>query len=323
MTTRYNRWLAGSLVVAILVTPLRALAEPNAAEIETARELYVEGLQLRDAGKLDGSLARFKAAHSLAATPITSLELGRAYALVSELAEARDVLLSVERMPVLATESPKAAKARIEAHAMAEQIRERMPALRLVFTREPSTPPHVTIDGAPVAPEALAAPIKVNPGTHSIIAETTDGARATASVVLVEHEARTVALTLGGVTAPRKALTTPGRAEQAKLPTREPAGPTPWFYVGLGAAGVGVLAGAITGVLALSKADSLESQCTGSACPRSAEDDLSTSRTLGNVSTIAFVVAGAGVVVALVGWVARPTAGVPVRVTPNALRWSW
>src|SRR4051812_23147491 len=147
MTTRFSKHLGLSIVLVVLATPLGARAEPNAADIETARGLYVEGLQLRDAGKLEVSLARFKAAHSLAATPITSLELGRAYALLSQLAEARDVLLSVEQMPVLASESTKAANARVEARALVEQVRERMPTLRIVFAPEPSSPAHVTIDG--------------------------------------------------------------------------------------------------------------------------------------------------------------------------------
>ncbi|HSO33495.1 MAG TPA: hypothetical protein VLT33_13270 [Labilithrix sp.] len=317
MTTGFSRQLGASLLLLGLAVPLPARAEPNAADIETARGLYVEGLQLRDAGRLDVSLARFKAAHSLAATPITSLELGRAYALVADLVAARDVLQSVERMPVLATESTKAASARLEARALAEQIRERMPALRIAFSREPASPPHVTIDGQPIVPESLGTPRKVNPGSHVVIAETTDGARANASVVLAEREVRTLTLTLGPGGHPEVPPETKGDAKGERGPL------TPWFYVGLGTAGVGVLTGTITGIVALAKADSLESQCTGTQCPRYAEGDLSTSRTMGTVSTIAVVVAGAGVAVALVSWFTRPAAATPVRAAPNALRWSW
>lgn len=304
MTTRSSSRLGLALVLAVLATPLAALAEPSGADFETARGLYVEGLQLRDAGKLDVSLARFKAAHSLAATPITSLELGRAYAMVSDLAEARDVLASVERMPVLASESPKAANARVEAHALAEQLRERMPSLRIVFTHEPASPPHVTIDGVPLVPESLGTPRKVNPGSHVILAETNDGAHATANVAVVEREARTISLTLGGATGPAKVVM-PVRPDPIHDPSPDRSGPSTWLYVGLGTTGVGILTGTITGILALSKAHSLESQCVGSACPRSAESDLSSSRSMGTISTIAFAVAGAGVVLAVVSLVSR------------------
>jgi hypothetical protein len=311
-----------AIIAIALGTTSLAFAEPSPADVETARGLYVEGLQLRDAGKLDVSLARFKAAHALAATPITTLELGRAHVLLAELVEAREVLLSVARLPVQAGESAKAANARVEAQALAEQLRERIPAIQIVFASQPAQPPHVTVDGATIPPEALATPRKVNPGPHAIVAES-NGARANANVLLVEREVRVVMLTLGPAAAAPGTPTSSGPA--APVRDAEPArsGPGPWFYTGLVTAGAGVIVGTITGALALSKASTLESECTGSACPRSAADDLSTSRTMGVVSTIAFSIAGAGAVIAIIAWVARPSVGTPVRAAPNGLRWSW
>lgn len=322
MTTRSSRHLATALVMVALATTRLAAADPNAADVETARALYVEGLELRDGGKLEMSLARFKAAHALAATPITSLELGRAHALVSELVEARDVLLSVERLAVQPGESAKAANARVEARTMAEQLRERIPALRIVFSPEPPASPHLTIDGVTIPAEALSTPRRVNPGHHTIVAEA-GGSRATSSVLMVERELRMVTLALGAPTGPKPTTTASPPPRDAPLqPAPGEPGPSGWFYVGVGAAGVGIVVGTITGALALSKASALESECTGVQCPRSAADDLSTSRTMGVVSTIAFGVAGAGVALALVTWFVRPSA-TRVRTVPNALRWSW
>ena len=325
MTTRSSSppaTVLAALVLAALVSSRPAAADPTAADVETARGLYVEGLELRDGGKLEMSLARFKAAHALAATPITSLELGRAHVLVSELVEARDALLSVERLPVHPSESAKAASARLEARAMAEQLRDRIPALRIVFSPEPAARPHLTIDGVTIPTEALAAPRKLNPGPHTIAAEA-NGARATANVMMVERELRMVTLTLApaGPSARPTPVTLAPR-DGALAPPPSGPGPSGWFYVGIGAAGVGVAVGTIAGALALSKANALESQCTGTACPRTAADDLSTSRTMGVVSTIAFSVAGAGALLAIVTWFSRPSA-TQVRTSPNALRWSW
>lgn len=330
MTIRFSRAIAAGIVVLALAMSRDAAAEPTAADVETARGLYVEGLELRDGGKLEMSLGRFKAAHALAATPITSLELGRAHALLGELVEAREVLLSIERLPVQPGESAKAANARIEARAMAEQLRDRIPALRIVFSPEPASPPHVTIDGAVIPLEALANPRKVNPGSHTIVAEA-NGARATSTVLLIERELRMVTLALGKSPAAIKPAVTvsPDLPHEAphdpphEAPPTTTAGPTGWFYVGLGAAGVGVVVGTITGAIALSKASTLETECTGSACPRTAADDLTTSRTMGVVSTIAFGVAVAGGALALVTWLGRPSSTTPVRTSPNALRWSW
>jgi len=328
MTIRFSRALAAGIVVLALASSRHAAAEPTAADVETARGLYVEGLELRDSGKLEMSLGRFKAAHALAATPITSLELGRAHAVLGELVEAREVLLSIERLPVQPGESAKAANARVEARAMAEQLRDRIPALRIVFSPEPAGPPHVTIDGVVIPPEALANPRKVNPGSHTIIAEA-NGSRATSTVLLIERELRMVTLALHGAASPAivkpavAANLDPAREAPPESPPSTTAGPTGWFYVGLGAAGVGVIVGSITGAIALSKASALESECTGAACPRSAADDLTTSRTMGVVSTIAFGVAVAGGALALVTWLSRPSTTTPVRTSPNALRWTW
>lgn len=325
MTTRSSSPLAIAVILVALAAPRIAAAEPNAADVETARALYVEGLELRDGGKLEMSLARFKAAHALAATPITSLELGRAHMMLADLVEARDVLLSVERLAVLPGESAKAANARVEARALAEQLRDRIPAVRVVFSPEPPSPPHLTIDGVTVPAEALSTPRKVNPGHHTIVAES-NGARATASVLMVERELRMVTLSLGGAAASKPAPTPSTTPPPHEAPTPAPPaarpGPSGWFYVGAGAAGVGVVVGTITGALAVSKANALESECTGTLCPRSASDDLSTSRTMGVVSTIAFGVAAAGVAVAVATWFWRPSA-TQVRAMPNALRWSW
>ncbi len=59
----------------------------------------------------------------------------------------------------------------------------------------------------------------------------------------------------------------------------------------------------MTGLIAKSKKSSLDEQCRSTlTCPRSAsvDDDLRTARTMGNVSTVSFVVAGAGAAVGVI-----------------------
>jgi hypothetical protein len=295
MTTRFSSSLVLLLVaIAIALAAPAARAEPSAADVETARSLYVEGLELRDKNALPQSLARFRAAHALAATPITALELGRAHVLVGELVEARDVFLSVERLPVSPTESPKAARARVDAAALAEQLKTRIPTMRVLFAKTPPAPPRVTIDGDVIPPEAQNAPRRVNPGRHKIVAEL-DDARATVEVNLAESEARLVTLDLE-----RKPASGPSSAESPGLGA--------WFYAGLATAGIGTTVGTIAGIVALNKAHDLDGVCVNDHCPRSAESDLSTSRTAGTVSTIAFVVAGVGVVVTVFSLLTRPSA---------------
>ncbi len=320
MTTRSSRLaLVGCLVFATAVLPVTraSAAEPTLADVETAKAMYVEGLELRDNHRLADSLARFRGAYALAATPITALELGRAFMLVGQLLEAREALFSIERMPPKPDESPKAASARTEARALAEQIKGRMPSVHVSFDPKPEGEPKVTIDGVVVPNESLSAARRLNPGKHVIVAELGDE-RATAEIELGESEARPVILALGpgapkGPVTPAT-ITTPAASDGSR---------DAWFYGGLTGAGLGGVIGTITGILAFSSASNLSAQCTESHCARSAQGDLDTSRTMGTVSTVAFIVAGVGVAAVLAEIFTRPTAAPKpsVRTTSAALSW--
>jgi hypothetical protein len=58
--------------------------------------------------------------------------------------------------------------------------------------------------------------------------------------------------------------------------------------------------------MALSKASSVKSACDGLICPQSIDSDLSSGRTLGGASTVAFAAAGVGVLVGTVGLLMHP-----------------
>src|SRR5690242_13340717 len=92
-----------------------ASAEPTAADLESARDLFKEGQALRAKGDLEGALTKFKAADALAGTPITGVELGKTLLQMGKLVEAREGFLSVGRIPTKPNESPQTKKARAEA----------------------------------------------------------------------------------------------------------------------------------------------------------------------------------------------------------------
>lgn len=323
MTTRFSRLLALVILVSVKV----AHAEPTPADIESARALYVQGLELRDRGDLGTSTERFQAAYALAATPITAVELGRAFTLQQRLLEARDVLLSVERLPLRADESVKAANARVEARALAEQLRTKIPSLimHIVDKDGSAARVRVSVDGVIVPPEAITSPRKLNPGKHAIVAER-EGARATAEVTLAPAETQTVTLTLTpGDPSPNPTSPTSGSGDSATLLSSPGSGddhepPDPWFYAGASVAGVGLVTGTITGVIALGKASDLSEICTGTSCLRSADDDVSSAQTMATVSTIAFVAAGVGAGVALISWLSRDT---KPKKRLSTLRWTF
>lgn len=288
----------------LAAAPVRA--EPSAADVETARALYVEGLQTRDAGDLVTSAARFQAARALAPTPITTLEHGRALMLLGQWIEARDVLLTVDRLPVRPDESAKAAGARIASRTLAEGLRTRIPSLTVSFVGKPDGPLRLTVDGVQVPPEAVAAPRRLNPGKHTVVAEV-DGARARTEVTLTEGQ--TTNATLSFLAAPAS-----GDPARAGTPRAAP-GPVFWSGAALGVAGLTI--GAVGGIVALSKKSSLDEVCSGVHCPRASEGDVSSAKSMAAVSTVGFVLAGVGATVATVAWMLRPEAEARTAAAPR------
>lgn len=289
-----------------------ASAEPTSADVESARALYVHGLELRDQGDLRGSLRQFRAAVSLAPTPITMFELGRSHSLVGELVDAREVLLAVERLPVRSDESPKAAAARSEAKDLAESLRGRIPSVILELGSPAGPKAVVRVDGRPIPLDTLGTPRRLDPGKHAVILE--DGEDVvTEEFVLSEGETKSVRLV---PKAPHATPRTTVPDAAVSVPGTPPSGPnrritTPWFVASAITTGAGLVVGGVTGVLAFSKTGSVASECVGSHCPPSLAGDIGTAKTFGDVSTAAFVVAGVAGLTTLVLGVT--TAGEPPR----------
>jgi hypothetical protein len=86
-------------------------------------------------------------------------------------------------------------------------------------------------------------------------------------------------------------------------PSHQPAkgGPSPLVFAGAGLAVSGLVVGGVTGLLAMAKASTVKDNCHGTVCDPSVRGDVSSGRTLGNVSTVAFAAAGVGAALGIVG----------------------
>jgi hypothetical protein len=289
---RAAAWLC---VVCALIAKTAAgqSTDANDATTEEARVLYVEGRDLRRQGELEGSLEKFQAAFALHPTAITALEVGRGRALMGKLRSAVEVLESIERMPVRANESEKAEAARAEARELAAQVRARTPSLRIAVDGAGA---RVFVDGEAVPTDQLDHWL-VDPGTHHV--EATQGDRRTLEDLRVlEGEQRSVVLRFSAVPPPPDVPGASGAAVSSNPPEPSPEaaghGPNTLAYVGFGVGGAGLLTGAVTGILTLLRASDLKKNgCVDGVCSPSA--GLETAQTLGTVSTVAFVVGGAGI----------------------------
>ena len=287
--------------------------EPSAGDVAQARELFNRGLRQREGGDAGAALEKFKAALSLVRTPIVALELGRTYTQLGKLIEARETFLSIARIPVRSEETARSTAARNQSASLADEIRVRLASVTIRVTWAGSVAGAgsgavtVSVDGAAIPGEALATARLVDPGVHGIVAKAADGTTSETRVDLREGEAREVELTLGAAPPSIRAAGAPLAAGGTESADSTPAAKastamSPVVYAGIGLAGAGVIAGTVTGLLAISKESSISDACRGGlGCPNSIHEDLQAGRTMGDVSTVSFAAAGAGAIVAILG----------------------
>lgn len=356
MTTRSSspRRLAFgvALATAVLLGAAREASADAAADKAAAQAAFTEARRLRGAGDRAAALPYFRKAHELAPTPVTRLELARELEGAGQLLEAEALASTVGALPVTATETSKSKVARTEATTFAAALAARIPALRLAFVPA-GTEPEVTIDGKPVSKELLAAPVRVDPGMHTVRA-TRGEAVAEAEVTVAEREQPAVELrfpepapapvaAVVPVVPPASAFPTETKPAPAPPPSAPPSAPaerrgmTPLVPISFGVAGVALVTGVVTGAVAIDQATRLDAACTNGVCPTGAHDLLGTHQTVTTVSTIGFSVAGAAAVLGVLALVlddrgpapaaqpgsAKRGTGQATHPARRGLQWSW
>jgi hypothetical protein len=308
---------AGTLVLALSVAASlwtgRVHAEPSAADLATARELYLQAKDLRSAGDLKGALEKYQAAWQTAPTPIIGIELGRTHTQLGQLIEARETFLAIARLKVEPDETARSAAARTEAAELGEQLRPKIATLVAKVTNLPEgASPTLTVDGSNVAIVGGTATRKVNPGKHEMTLRAGGNERRDA-VDVAEGETKEMTLDLSSaspapIAGPSPGVTTPRESTEGS--SLRPV----LIYGGFGLGAFGVATGAVTGILAFGKASKVNDACTGTSCPESARKDVDDGRTFATISTIGFIAGGVGVAAGFIGLFAlRPSDSAPAK----------
>ncbi len=248
--------------------------------------------------------------------PTTGLELGKTQAQLGQIVEARDTLLSVVRIPVVAGEPEKYPVAREEAKKLAEQLEPKLASLKIVLTKVPAgATAKILVDGVEIHAATVGLTRKHNPGSHEIVV-VVGKVEKKETVELVEGETKELNFEFGKEPeAPPPEAKDP-HDEPPPLKEPPPAEPAPrvlgpLFYGGYGAAAVFLAGGAVTGILAFSKASAAKEGCVDGKCPPSTHEALDSSRTFGTVSTVAFALCGAGLLVGTIGLFQSKTPDAP------------
>jgi len=292
--------LSLSLFASFAVAERVALAQPaaSAADLESARELILKGRELREKGDLPGALEKLKAAHALAHTPITGIELARTHAALKQPLEARDVCLAIGRMPVTREETSRSKEAREEAAKLADDMKPKIATLSVQVRAPKDRVVLVKVDGVEVPPAAVESR-KVNPGKHVVTARIDDGPEATANAEVGEGETR--ALTLEPTVPAVKAVAGPVTPIVPKPDEYvDEKRMSPLVPIGFALGGIGLVAGTVTGLLAVSIKGSLDT-CVAKECYGDSATDLERAKTMASVSTVAFVIGGVGTTLGVIG----------------------
>jgi hypothetical protein len=337
-----RRLSVAALVALAAIAPHAAHAQPAAspppaapaasspADRASARALAADADRKIAAGDYAGAADSFAKAYAF--EPAPTLKVARAHVLLKlgRLIEAQEDLLDAARSEPQAGERPAWGEARRKANEEAESITARIPLLDLGVTGAPMDRVTLRIDGIALATATLGAPHAVNPGPHAVRAEAEGYVAIEQVVTLEEGERRTLTFPLSaGESVPQSPPSRPAPIQPAPIqatpaPRPEPPVPTPFVstvslphrdappsnalstaaWIGTGVAGGTAL---LTGLIAIVDANDVKTKCTGNVCPTSTQSQAYTSATLGNVSTVAFVVTGAGLLLAIFTYHSAPS----------------
>jgi hypothetical protein len=319
MGSRRVRLTMTAGAVAMLLAAPGAQAQVSAADRETARSMMQEGRDLRDKGDLKGALQRFKSADDIMHVPTTSLEVARAQVALGQLIEALDTIAAIRKTPPQPDDPAPFKDARTKADDLETQVEGKVPSLAITVTgaAEGETPA-ISVDGVSLPAAVANVPRKVDPGHHVVTARAASG-QAKEEVDVTEGEKKDVALVLaaggdnpGGDNQPAEGGETPHNVVHTP-------GTVTWGAIVVG--GLGLVVGSVTGLMTLSKASSVKSECGNASktCTSpGAISDLNSGNSLATVSTVSFAVAGAGAAVAVVSLIVghRPPEAAPASAPP-------
>lgn len=263
-------------VAALLLVAVPAVAEPSAADRETARSLMQEGDAAAARKDYVAALEAFQGAHAIMQVPSTGMEVARTLVALKRLKEARQLAREVAAMPKKPGEPGAFTRARTEAAELAKSLEARVAKLEVVVQGAPAgSSVKVVIDGQPVSAGAAH---ELDPGDHTI--EASAGGRKTAvEVVLREGETRRESLTLRP---PERSHEVAPREKQKSSSKR-----TLGFVIG-GIGVAGLATAGVTGLILLSRDSKIDENCPDKRCNAEGRELIDGSQPLLIVNAVAW-----------------------------------
>jgi len=314
---RRRSTLAALLSLALVSSA--AVAEPTAADRATARTLAQEGQQALEAKNYAAAIDKFGRADSLVHAPTLLLGLARAQVGLGKLVEAQESYNRIIREGVQAGAPRSWTKALDDASKEVAALPARLPWVTITVLGP--TNPEVIIDSTPVPIASLGVKRPVNPGNHTIKVSAEGYLPTEKAITLSDGQSLTVNLELEQAPvdpsqiAKKSSVSADTGASGRSSDTRKIIA---FSILGLG--GAGIIAGGVTGALAMKKHSELEKNgCTNSTCDLSQASNLDTFHTYSTIATVSFIVGGAGLVAGTILLLTEPKESTPptgARISP-------
>ena len=314
-----KRFAPALVFVACVVLSGPAFAD-DAKDTAAARAFGQDGVMLADQGKCAAAIEKLDRAEKLHHAPTTAGRLGECEIQTGKL------IAGTERLQRLLREglAPSPPRSFVTAMDRAQKVLDaalpRIATLRISVKAPGGTKPTVTVDDEVISSALVGADIPADPGAHKIVASAKGLVSDTKQVTLKDGETNGITLTLivdpnyKAEPAPVAVTPGPGPAGPKETTPERRTNLLPFVAFGVGAVGIGV--GAVTGLIVGSKSSDLDSNCRpDGGCPRSQDSTLSSARTMATVSTIGFIVGGAGVAAGVILLVTQGTTSAAPRAS--------
>lgn len=287
------------VVLALSLVTASAFAQSD-ADKATARQLGTEGQEAIEKKDFKTAEDRFRRADQLYHAPTLALGLARSYAANGKYVEAQETYNRIIREGAPAGSPAAFANAVEAAKTEINSVSGKVGSVVINVTGVDS--PKVTVDDQPFPAAALGVRRAANPGNHVIRASAdgykpaearvtvTEGGSSTANLTLEKDPnaaVSTIAVPQGTATGQNSMSAPPAsQGETSSSPTKT----IGIVLMGVGAAGL--VAGGVTGIMAMGKHSDLNDACPGGQCPASKQSDVDSYKTMGTISTIGFIAGG-------------------------------
>jgi hypothetical protein len=311
MRSRQGRWRwAGMLGAALVVVP--ALWQPReafaqaGAQAAAAAELFKDGLALAKQEKFAEAAAKFQASYSLDPARGTLQGMAMAEERAGKLATAYGHYLELVDVSRRANDAPRE---KLGKEGLA-RLGGKVPKLTVVSPEPLPAGAELKMDDRTLPIQSIGTALPVDPGTHTIKVSS-PGKKTFERTVTLDaggHESVEIKLEAEALQPPAIPSTQATPSAPSASTTPPPAHPSSqktFAFVAGGVGVAGIVVGAVTGLMSISKKKTVDDNCVGLACTQEGKDAADSGKTLATVSTIAF---GVGIVGIAAGTVLLLTA---------------